>query len=80
MVRKYIQAAMRMARYEVLEDDGSYFGTIPGLQGVWANAETLKDCSEELEEVLEDWILISFQQHLPLPIVDGIDLNGKAAA
>ncbi len=49
---------MRRARYEILADDGSYYGSIPGLQGVWANASTLEACREELEEVLQDWIMI----------------------
>ena len=32
----YIQAAMRQARYEVLPEDGTYYGEIDGFQGVWA--------------------------------------------
>ena len=36
MLIKYIQAAMRGAQYEMLEDDHSFQGSIPGLQGVWA--------------------------------------------
>ena len=50
----YFEAAMRRARYEVIEDDGSYYGNIPGLQGVWANADTLEACRTELREVVED--------------------------
>jgi len=57
MLTRYLRAAMREARYEILEDDGSYYGCIPELNGVWANAPTLEACREELEEVLEDWLL-----------------------
>src|SRR3712207_2935017 len=54
MLTEYIQAAMRRAKYEILEDDKSFYGWIPYCQGVWANAPTLEGCRDELQEVLED--------------------------
>jgi predicted RNase H-like HicB family nuclease len=74
MLTNYIQAAMRHAEYETLED-GTVFGRIPGFQGVWANAPTLDACREELQEVLEDWILVGLRARHRLPVVEGIDLN-----
>ena len=74
MLTKYIQAAMNAARYEIIEDDKSYYGEIPRFQGVYANAETLEACRTELEEALEDWILFRVSQNMPLPIVDGIEI------
>lgn len=29
MLSQYIQAAMRQAKYEILSDDGSFYGEIP---------------------------------------------------
>jgi predicted RNase H-like HicB family nuclease len=52
---------MRQARYEIVEDDGSFYGDIPAIPGVWANAKTLEGCREELESVLEGWVLLSRQ-------------------
>ena len=75
MLTQYIQAAMQQAVYEILSDDGSFYGEIPGFQGVWANAATLEGCREELQSVLEDWILVRVADHLPLPIVDGMELR-----
>ena len=40
MLTSYIRAAMRQARYEIVEDDGSFYGDIPAIPGVWANAKT----------------------------------------
>ncbi len=77
MLTEYIGRAMRRARYEILPDDGSFYGEIPGFQGVYARAETLEGCLEELEEVLEEWILLSLSRNLPLPAVAGIDLAVK---
>lgn len=73
MLTSYIQAAMRRATYEMLPD-GTFYGEIPGFQGVWANAPTLEACREELWETLEGWILLGLQLGHPLPIVDGIEL------
>jgi hypothetical protein len=42
MLTAYINAAMRSAHYELLESGEGHIGKIPGLQGVWANAETLE--------------------------------------
>jgi predicted RNase H-like HicB family nuclease len=80
MLTNYIRGAMRQARYEILPDDSTFYGEIPGFEGVYANADTLEDCREELEEVLEEWILLRVSKHLPLPTVDGIDLTIKEVA
>jgi predicted RNase H-like HicB family nuclease len=58
MLTKYIQAALHKAKYKILSDDDTFYGEIPGFQGVWANADTLEACREELAEVLEEWILL----------------------
>ena len=75
MLSQYIQAAMRQAKYEILPDDGSFYGEIPDFQGVWANAETLEDCREELVEVLEGWIFLHLADNTPLPVVNGLKLS-----
>jgi predicted RNase H-like HicB family nuclease len=75
MLVKYIQSALRQAKYEILEDDGTYYGEIPGFQGVYSNAETLEDCRNLLAEVLEEWIFLHLADNTPLPVVDGIKLS-----
>jgi hypothetical protein len=47
MLTRYIQAAMRHAQYEML-DDKTFYGSISGFEGVWANEATLEACREEL--------------------------------
>ena len=74
MLKKYIEAAMHRATYELLED-GTFYGRIPECQGVWANAETLEACRDELQEVLEGWIILGLRLGHTLPIIDGIDLT-----
>ena len=80
MLMKYIQTAMRHAKYEILSDDSSFYGEIPICEGVYANAASLEECREQLEEVLEEWILFRVHKNLDLPVIDGIELTIKAVA
>jgi predicted RNase H-like HicB family nuclease len=75
MLTAYIRAAMGRAKYEILPDDGSYYGEIPGFQGVYASAATLEACREELESTLEDWVLFRVSRNLDLPEAAGIILK-----
>jgi len=77
MLTKYLEAAMRHAHYEILKDNGTYYGEIPKCRGVYANAPTLEECRTELEEVLEDWVLFRIYKNLPLPKIDGLKLTVK---
>jgi predicted RNase H-like HicB family nuclease len=65
MILEYIDAAMCLATYEVLADDGLFYGEIPGFDGVYATAKKLEDCRNELKATLEDWLLLSPNKNLP---------------
>jgi predicted RNase H-like HicB family nuclease len=75
MLSRYLDAAMREARYEILLDDLSYYGEIPGLDGVYSNAPALEECRELLREVLEEWVLLRLSRGLSIPAVDGLRLQ-----
>jgi predicted RNase H-like HicB family nuclease len=77
MILEYVKSAMKIAHYERLEDDGSYYGTINGFEGVCANEATLEECRDELESVLEDWILFSVSKNAELPVINGLSLKVK---
>ena len=70
---------MRGAKYELLEQ-GGYYGSIPGFEGVWADAVSLEECRDELEEVLEEWLPFRLSRQLPVPIIDGMDLVVREVA
>ena len=82
MIVQYIQEAMNTAQYEMLEDDGTFYGEIPACTGVYANADSLENCRLELESVLEDWLLLRIYRNLELPVINGVQLKvtGKAVA
>jgi predicted RNase H-like HicB family nuclease len=67
VISQYVGAALRKARYEILSDDGTFYGEIEGFAGVYANAATLEECREELREVLEEWILFRVSRNLRSP-------------
>jgi predicted RNase H-like HicB family nuclease len=71
---------MRQARYEIVEDDGAFYGDIPAILGVWAHAKTLEACRKELESVLEGWVLASIADHSAIPDIDGNRLEIRDVA
>ena len=68
MLTTYIQSAMKHAKYEIL-DDQTFYGEIVGFQGVYANADTLEMCRDELQSVLEGWIILGLRMGHPLPVI-----------
>jgi predicted RNase H-like HicB family nuclease len=75
MLANFIDKALELAVYEIIEDEGSYWGEIPGIQGVWARNQTLEGCRQELRESLSDWIALRLRLGLAIPVIEGIDLN-----
>jgi predicted RNase H-like HicB family nuclease len=76
MLISYIQAAMREAHYELMEN-GGFFGEIPPCEGVWGEGATLEECREDLEGALQDWVVVKLRFGHTLPIVAGIDINPR---
>ena len=75
MIVGYIKAAMKAARYKILED-GSFYGEIYGLEGVWSNADTLEGARDELEE----WIALRLSWNLPIPPVGDVTISAPSVA
>ena len=73
-ISEYLHEAMCHAKYKILED-GTYYGWIEKLSGVWASANNLEECRDELESVVEGWLLLGLRMgHTITPLGD-IDLN-----
>jgi predicted RNase H-like HicB family nuclease len=75
MLASYLDAAMETAVYEIIEDDASYWGEIPGCPGLWARHKTLSGCQRELREALSDWLALRLRLGLEIPEIAGINLN-----
>lgn len=75
MIRKYVQAAMDKAKYDIIDDPEPYYGSIPGLKGVWATGRTLEECRRNLEDVLDGWIVLRLQRGMSIPTVRGLTIR-----
>lgn len=76
MLREYINAAMRRAHYELIDQpDQCYYGEIPGLDGVLATGKTLEECRGNLEDALDAWLALGLQLGHPIPEVEGVQLE-----
>jgi len=78
MLTRYIREAMKRARFKTL-NDGTCFGEIPGLDGVWANEAAVETCREVLQEVLEEWLILKIRDNDPVPRIGRVGLSLKAA-
>ena len=79
MLAQYIDMAVELARYDIIEDDHSFWGEIPGFQGVWAKHETLTGCQRELREALSDWLALRLRLGLEIPTLGNVNLNHISA-
>lgn len=70
MIQTYIDAAMRHAHYEIIQDDEPYYGEIVELQGVWASGRTLEECRQNLLEALDGWLLFRISRGMEIPTLD----------
>ena len=55
-----------------------YFGEVPELQGVWASGKTLEGCRNNLEEVIDEWIIIRLRKGGAIPAIRILILSGAA--
>jgi predicted RNase H-like HicB family nuclease len=78
MLTRYIQAAMTKVKWEILPDN-VFYGSIPELPGIYASNNKLDDCMQELQEVLEEWIVLGIARHIPFPVIDGVEIKIKDA-
>jgi predicted RNase H-like HicB family nuclease len=70
----YIDSALSHAEYDKLEDE-TFSGRIPKCKGVIAFGKTLRECENELQSILEDWIFVGLKLGHQIPVIDGFDLN-----
>lgn len=78
MIQRYIDVALRRARYRKL-DDGSFAATVPGLRGVIAVGSRRESCRDQLVEVIEEWILVRVARGLAVPALGGVRVRVRRA-
>ena len=69
LITEYIEAALSRAKYEIIEDEESYYGEVPELEGVWATGKTLEECRHNLAEVIDGWLVVRLKRGLLIPSI-----------
>lgn len=75
MLIKYINEAINLAKYSIIEDDEPFYGEVNELPGVWAQGKTLEECRYNLIEVIEDWLIISIKKDIEIPSLPNNTIN-----
>jgi len=77
MFAEYFDKAMHKAEYELMED-GTYFGEIPGFEGVWGNGKTIEECRKDLIGALEGWLVLKLWDHDDdIPVLGNLSLTPR---
>ncbi len=72
---EYLNAAMRRAEYEKL-DDGTFYAHIPGFEGLWASGANVEDARNDLFKALDGWLYVnSFVSGSKPPELDDVKLE-----
>jgi predicted RNase H-like HicB family nuclease len=66
VITNYISEALHRARYSVVDGPGCR-ATVSGLRGVIATADSLKDCRNQLAEVVEERVPGRVSRGLSVP-------------
>ena len=64
-----------MEKYPILIypcEEGGFVAEVPTLKGCLAQGETIHECINELETVMDLWLETARQRHIPVPTFDGI--------
>jgi predicted RNase H-like HicB family nuclease len=73
--REYLNAAMKKAQFERMEN-GDYFASIAGFDGLWASGHTREEAARDLYSALDGWIDVHLRiGRQSIPTVEGVDLN-----
>lgn len=75
MIFEFIQAALKHAKYEIIDDEHPFYAEIPKLPGVWASGNSFEACRETLIEVLEGWILVKIKNGQEIPVIDNLSIK-----
>ncbi len=67
MITEYIEQALKLAHYEMIDDEEPFYGEVEELPGVYTTGKTLEECRNNLKDVIEGWIIISIKRNLAIP-------------
>jgi predicted RNase H-like HicB family nuclease len=66
-VDDYIEAALKTARFEMIDNGSRVYAELPDFRGAWADGNTRGEATKSLREVLKGWIELQLERGYPLP-------------
>lgn len=79
-IEDYIEAALKTARYEKIDDGTRLYAELPGFPGAWADGQTQADASRSLKQVLRGWVQLQLERGRPLPKLKGLQRHQLSLA
>jgi len=76
----YIDAALRTARYEEIDNGTSVYAELRDFPGAWADGKTREEVTKTLRQVLKGWIELQLEHGQPLPRLKGVQMPQLASA
>ncbi len=76
----YIDAALKTARYEKIDNGTRVYAELRDFPGAWADGETRNEVSKKLRQVLKGWIELQLERAQPLPRLKGVQTPQLASA
>lgn len=75
LLQRYIQAALRKAKYNFDEETQSYTAVVEELPLCWGQGSNFEEARTELESVIEGWILLSVQRGEKIPPIEDVSFD-----
>ena len=72
LLEDYIDAALKNARYEKIDNGTKVYAELRGFPGAWADGKTRDEATKTLRQVLKGWIELQLERGQPLPRLRGV--------
>jgi len=80
LLEDYIDAALKNARYEKIDNGTKVYAELRGFPGAWADGKTRDEAAKTLRQVLKGWIELQLERRQPLPRLKGVQTPQLASA
>jgi predicted RNase H-like HicB family nuclease len=67
LLEDYIEAALKTAQYEKIENGTRVYAELPAFRGAWADGDTRSEVTRLLRQALKGWIELELERGHPLP-------------
>jgi predicted RNase H-like HicB family nuclease len=80
LLNDYIDAALKTARFETIDEGTRVYAELPQFRGAWADGKTRDEVAKTLRQVLKGWIELQLERGQPLPRLKGVQTPQLASA